>query len=204
MRTVLGRRGVFSRRVEGADVLKGAVAGLAGGLLASWAMGLFMTVVKKATQSCERSREASLKEEEPREEFGRQSGHERSGQAQEGGGEENPTVKVATIVSENVFRQPLPEDKKQAAGTAVHYGFGGILGAIYGGAAEVAPEVTVCAGTGYGAAVWLGADEIAVPALKLSKPPQEHPLSVHIGSLAAHLVYGLTLEGTRQAIRSVL
>src|ERR1700678_440275 len=41
-------------------------------------------------------------------------------------------------------------------------------------------------------AVWAIADEIAVPALKLSKPPTDYPVSTHASALAAHLVYGIS------------
>ena len=47
--------------------------------------------------------------------------------------------------------------------------------------------------------LWLGADEIMVPALKLSPPPADSPMKTHICGLASHLVYGLTVDGVRRA-----
>jgi putative membrane protein len=47
-------------------------------------------------------------------------------------------------------------------------------------------------------------DEIAVPALGLSKSPREYPISTHLQSLAAHFVYGLTTEVVRRTVRKLL
>ena len=83
----------------------------------------------------------------------------------------------------------------------MHYAFGASTGAVYGAMAELAPGVTAGSGLMFGAAVWVVADEAIVPALGLSKPPTEYPLSVHAYALSAHLVYGLTAEITRRAVR---
>jgi putative membrane protein len=53
-------------------------------------------------------------------------------------------------------------------------------------------------GGAYGATAWAFGDEIAVPALGLGKKPTETPLSHQFQALAAHLVYGVTLEGVRR------
>ncbi|MFN2452708.1 MAG: DUF1440 domain-containing protein [Pyrinomonadaceae bacterium] len=71
---------------------------------------------------------------------------------------------------------------------------GATSGAIYGVTAELVPVVTVGAGIPFGAAVWLIADDAAVPALGLSKSPTEYPLSTHAYALASHFVYGLTTD----------
>ena len=62
--------------------------------------------------------------------------------------------------------------------------------------------VKMGAGTGYGAAVWVGADEIAVPLFGLSGPPDETPLSGHVKALASHLVFGLVTHLTRKLVLS--
>jgi putative membrane protein len=86
----------------------------------------------------------------------------------------------------------------------LHYGFGALTGAAYGVLAELAPGVTRGVGVPFGTAVWLGADEIAVPAFGLSGLPWEHPPSVHARALAAHLVYGVATEGLRRLARRAL
>ncbi len=70
--------------------------------------------------------------------------------------------------------------------------------------AELTPFVTIGAGLPFGAAVWLAADEAAVPALGLSESPTEVPLSTHAYALVSHFVYGVTTEVVRRAIRAAL
>ena len=65
------------------------------------------------------------------------------------------------------------------------------------------PAVQSCFGTLFGSALWLAADEIAVPAFGLAKPPREHPASTHITSWASHLVYGLTAELVRRGLHAL-
>jgi uncharacterized membrane protein YagU involved in acid resistance len=108
------------------------------------------------------------------------------------------------VISRNVFGHELQENEKKPAGAAVHYVFGTATGGLYGALAEVTPQVTMGAGIPFGAAFWLTADEIAVPLLGLSKGPAEYPVSTHAYALASHLVYGVTAEMSRRALRQVL
>jgi putative membrane protein len=85
-------------------------------------------------------------------------------------GDEPNTVKVADAVTEATVGEPVPEEYREPAGAAVHYGFGMFLGALYGAAVEVRPETSAGFGTAYGAAVSLVADEMAMPALGVSPP----------------------------------
>jgi putative membrane protein len=75
---------------------------------------------------------------------------------------------------------------------------------LYGALAEVTPQVTAAGGLPFGAGFWLLADEISVPLLGLSKGPTEYPVSTHVYALASHLVYGVTAELGRRAVRNVL
>ncbi len=115
--------------------------------------------------------------------------------------EEPNTVKAADAVAETAIGEPVPEEYRKTTGTAVHYGFGALLGAVYGAAVELRPETGAGFGTVYGAAVSLIADELAVPALGLSPPAQEVPASAHIRGFVSHLVFGAALEGSRRLLR---
>ena len=76
--------------------------------------------------------------------------------------------------------------------------------ALYGGlVAEIVPQTTAGAGTLFGAGL-ARADEGVTPLLGLSKSASEYPLSVHAAAFASHIVYGLTAEGVRRAVRKVL
>jgi putative membrane protein len=114
------------------------------------------------------------------------------------------TVETAKFISRNVFGHDLKESEKETAGAAVHYAFGTATGGLYGALAEVSPQLTMGAGLPFGAAFWLIADEVTVPLLGLSEGPTEYPVSTHVYSFASHLVYGVTTEVTRRALRQVL
>jgi uncharacterized membrane protein YagU involved in acid resistance len=116
---------------------------------------------------------------------------------------EDATVKTAERVSRGVFHHQLQEDEKKVAGPAVHYAMGAVSGGIYGAVAELVPVTALGAGLPFGAAVWLAADEVAVPALGLSKPPTRTPAVVHAQALASHLVYGLTTDLVRRGLLRV-
>ena len=174
------------------NVMKGMVAGLIGGLVASWTMNQFQSTWTKLAEGFEGS-------------HGAQSMQPADGSSpQEEPDQEDATVKVAEVVAENVFDHQLLESEKKPAGAVVHYAFGTASGALYGALAEVAPQVTTGAGLPFGAAFWLLADEVTMPFLGLSKGPTAYPVSTHAYSLASHLVYGLTAEVSRRALRQVL
>src|SRR5206468_183091 len=84
------------------------------------------------------------------------------------GGGEDATVKVAETVSRKMFDHPLSNAEKKVAGPAVHYGYGMLVGGVYGALAEVWPNVKIGFGMGYGIAVWLIGSETALPALRLT------------------------------------
>jgi putative membrane protein len=172
-----------------ADILKGLVAGIAGGVLASLVMEQFQALWSKAAEVIQRSREAG-------------DNNRKSKPARK---ESQPaTVKAAESISKNVFGQKLPKAKKKLAGEAVHYAMGTTSGAIYGALAEVSPVTTMGDGLAFGTAVWLLADEVSVPVLGLSKPPTKIPLSTHVYAFVSHLVYGWTTEMVRRAVRKAL
>lgn len=175
------------------NVLKGLVAGLAAGLVASWTMNQFQAAWTRIAEGSEKP-------------HGAQSMQPTEGSKGEGDTKEqdDATVETAKAISENVFGHELQESEKKAAGAAVHYAFGTATGGFYGALAEVSPQVTMGAGLPFGAAFWLLADEITVPALGLSKGPTEYPVSTHAYALASHLVYGMTAELSRRALRQVL
>lgn len=181
------------RNGEG-NVWKGIVAGLAGGLVASWTMNQFQAAWTRIQEGSEKPHGAQSM----------QPSEGSQGQGDDAKEQDDATVKVAKVISERVLGHELQESEKKPAGAAVHYAFGTVTGGLYGALAEVTPQVTSAAGIPFGAAFWLLADEISVPALGLSKGPAEYPVSTHVYALASHLVYGATAELSRRAIRQVL
>jgi hypothetical protein len=177
------------------NILKGMLAGLAGGLLASWTMNQFQAAWTRMAEGGEKSHGAqSMKP----------SDGSQGEQAQDSHEQDDATVETAKAISKTVFGHELQESEKEPAGAAVHYAFGTLSGGLYGALAEVTPQVTTAAGLPFGAGFWLLADEISVPLLGLAKGPTEYPVSTHVYALASHLVYGVTAELGRRAVRNVL
>ena len=185
------------------NVLKGLVAGLAGGLVASWTMNQFQAAWTRIAEGFEKPHGAQSMQptegpnpnDSPANELidPEQKEHQ-----------DDATVETAKVISRNVFGHELEESEKKPAGAAVHYAFGTATGGLYGAMAEVAPQVTAGAGFPFGAIFWVLADEVAVPMLGLAKGPTAYPVSTHAYALASHLVYGVTAELSRRAVRHVL
>ena len=163
---------------------KGLVAGVVGGIVASWAMDRF----QYWWLSFGGGDELKL-QQTPRE---------------EGDREEPATVKTASAISEGIFGHGLTAREKEIAGPIVHYAVGTTAGAVYGLAAEYEPDVTTLAGIPFGAAFWMVVDEGALPLLGLAKGPTAYPISTHAYALASHMVFGLTAEVVRGTVRRAL
>ena len=163
---------------------KGLVAGVVGGVVASWAMDRFQYWWLSFGGGDELQLQQTPSEE--------------------GNREEPATVKTASTISERVFGHSLTVKEKEIAGPLVHYAVGTTAGAVYGIAAEYEPDVTTLAGIPFGAAFWMVVDEGALPLLGLAKGPTAYPISTHAYALASHLVFGLTAEVVRSTVRRAL
>ncbi len=164
------------------DLLRGVFAGILGGLAASWVMNQFLAGVSKATEALAEEKDQPKSEEQG----------------------EDSTIKVADAVANTFIGRHLSDDEKQKGGPIVHYAFGGLMGGVYGGIAEYSPASRMGFGSLFGSALFVGADEIAVPALGLGKTPAQQPMSDQVSHWAAHLVYGATVELVRRVVRSIL
>lgn len=166
---------------EPPHVLKGLVAGMVAGLLATFLKNRFQAVWNDiATVEQKPRRGPKPRQEEP------------------------ATIKAATAASRPLLHRELTKKEKELAGPMVDYGFGTLAGGVYGAAAELAPAVTAAGGSGYGAAVWLLGDELAIPAAGLAKWPKHYPAKTHAYALASHVVYGLAMELSRRIVRNSL
>ena len=182
------------------NITKGLAAGVAGGLVASLVMNQFQAIWGTLIEGESRSHGAqSLQQGLP--------DHGISRELQKRGSDDpddNAAVRAGNAVAELVFDHKLTKPEKEMAGAIAHYAMGVTSGAIYGAVAELVPQTTVGEGLPFGAAVWAIADEAVVPALGLSKPANEYPLSTHVYAFASHLVYGLTTEIVRRNVRRAL
>lgn len=126
--------------------------------------------------------------------------HEQALEDEHASQQEGSTEKVARKLAETTGHNLSPEAKK-TGGQAVHYTFGTLVGVVYACTAEFLPEATTGSGAAFGTALFLAADEVAVPAFRLAPPPTQTPASDQLEHWAAHVVYGLTLELTRKLLR---
>jgi putative membrane protein len=181
-----------------ASLLKGLTAGLVGGFVASFAMDKFQALWFRVAERMEEPRVNNSLAQDGQQSQDGVSFHDQEEK------QEPATIKAAEAISERVFGHKLSQQVKPLAGNAVHYAVGGTTGAIYGVVAEVESAVTIGAGLPFGTVFWLVVDEGAVPALGLSKPATEYPLSTHAYALASHLVFGLTNEIVRRVLRRTI
>ena len=169
---------------------KGILAGLIGGLVGTIVMTEFQNAWSKASEALKSGNS------EPKKQSGQKQGEQEE--------KEDATMKAAEKIAELGGRQ-LSHEQKKKLGPVVHYSFGTLQGAIYGGATELTGTPGgFFPGLIFGAALFTVADEIAVPALGLTGKPSEWPLSSHLYALASHLVYGVSTEITRRGLRATL
>lgn len=168
-------------------LVKGAIAGMIGGLIASWSMNQFQAGVSKVKEAWQNSARQPV----PR-------------HSSNASGDEPATALLARRISRAVLGRDLSEREMNVAEPLVHYAYGTLAGGLYGIMAELTTIARTGAGTGYGTALWVGGDEIAVPKLQLSKPAAAYAPRVHAQALASHLVYGLSAEAVRRGVRALL
>jgi putative membrane protein len=157
------------------SVVRGILAGMAGGLVAAWVMNQFMAGPGQKLQQAH--------------------GSEPSGDA---------TMKAAEAIVHTTTGDHLSRAEKEKGGPIVHYAFGALTGGLYGGLAEYSSRVTSGFGTSFGGVLFSTADLLAVPALNLAPPPSDQPTSALATPFAAHIVYGATTEFVRRILRSLL
>lgn len=171
-------------RARRPSVWKGIVAGLAGGLAGAYVMNQFQKGYSKASEVLNSKR----------------NGHKQ----EKASDSPDATMVTAERLMRPILDRSLTREEQQKAGPIVHYAFASVVGSAYGVAAEFAPAVKKAAGVPFGAALFVGADEVALPVLKLSRGPREYPISTHIYGLSSHVVYGLTIELVRRGVRAAL
>ena len=100
--------------------------------------------------------------------------------------------------------EPRSRETLQALSTAVHYGFGLVMGGLFGAIRGPAAPPDPVAGLAFGAALWLGAHELVVPLVGLGDGPTAEPIAMHAHELGGHLAYGLATAAATQALRRLL
>ena len=176
---------------------KGLLAGAAAGVAATIVMGQFQSLLATAQKANEKRKKLAEGESEW------EIAHEQAQAEQQSASKENSTEVVARKIAEAAGTS-IPNEKRKAAGEAIHYAFGTLMGLVYASTAEWVPELAAGGGAAFGTLLFLTADEVAVPAFRLAPPPTETPVSDQLQYWAAHIVYGVTLETSRNLLRRLL
>lgn len=108
------------------------------------------------------------------------------------------------LLAEKISGHSLTPSQTEAAAETIHWGFGALAGAAYGGLAEYYPAATNKEGASFGMALAALTHENALPALGLSAAPQDQTTREHTSEMATHIVYGVVTEVVRSAIRKFL
>lgn len=158
-------------------VAKGAVSGLVGTVVITVAMKLMPVIMQQLDAS----------QSKP------QAG------AQNKQASEDPTENLAEKVSEGVFEKPVDHDKKQAAGQAIHWGYGAAWGMIYGVMQSSIHLPHLLHGTLFGGIIAVVASTL-VPAMRIAPPPQDQPMSKNVMMTIINLLYGWVVALTFRAL----
>jgi putative membrane protein len=178
------------------SVLRGIATGVAAGLTATLIMDQFQTLTAAGQKATEKQIKLAHGESPL------QIEHEQEEKEKQAAQQEGSTEIVARKIAKVTGSQLADEDKKKA-GQVVHYVFGTLMGVVYAVSAELLPDITG-SGAAFGTLLFLGADEVALPAFQLSPPPTDTAPTDHLQHWAAHIVYGGSLELVRSLVRRLL
>ncbi len=167
-------------------LIRGILAGVAGGLAAAWVMNQWSAGPGSALNK-------KLMTPEEQEKVAANSDGE------------DATMKAADGLSTPVQGgQHLTSEQKEKGGPIVHYTYGALVGGLYGGLAEYSKVVRSGFGTTYGSVLFIGGDLVAVPAFGLAEPLDKFPAASYAGPFTSHLVFGATTEVVRRIVRAIL
>jgi putative membrane protein len=108
------------------------------------------------------------------------------------------------VLAEKLAGHHLAPSTKTAASEAIHWGFGALAGAAYGGLVEYYPAAAAKDGASFGLALATLTRETALPAMGLSTEPEEQTTRERTSEMSTHVVFGLVTEIVRRTVRKVL
>lgn len=118
---------------------------------------------------------------------------------------EDATMRAAELAARTVGAERLEHAERQAAGPWMHYAFSVVCGASYGALREITPQAGLARGGRFGVAVWVGADQLALPLMRLSPwPLSAYSVGTNAQLLLAHVVFGIVTDLTWRTARRAL
>ena len=118
----------------------------------------------------------------------------------------------STLVEALTGTHPDRLEEEQRRGITIELGFAdlglppdGVVGFVDVPGHERFVRHMVAGAAGFDAAMlMIAADEGVMPALGLSETPEETPFPTHLRAFGAHLVFGVTAEVVRRAVRAAI
>lgn len=110
----------------------------------------------------------------------------------------------STVLAERVAGQSLSPTQKAIASETIHWSFGALTGAAYGGLAEYFPAATQKEGATFGLALAALTQQNALPAFGLSADREQQTVREHTSEMAPYIVYGVVAEAVRSIVRRSL
>src|ERR1700735_119197 len=108
------------------------------------------------------------------------------------------------VLVNRMSARPLTESEEEVSVQAIHWGFGALVGGVYGALAEYQPVVTGRIGADFGLALCGITHVSALPLMGLAESPENQTVREHASELVTHAVYGVTTEVVRRLVRKAL
>ena len=100
----------------------------------------------------------------------------------------------ATWATSPPIRAPLDPPQPNPVGIAIHYGFGGLMGALYAVLRRQVGFVGAGSGVPFGMTMFFAQDEGLNMALGTAGPPGDYPWQDHARGLAVHGAFGYVTD----------
>jgi hypothetical protein len=187
-------------RTDAPDLLRGALAGAAGGFVGSMRMNRVMTLWERANANLDDlpgDRIGALQEDRSANDDDPLPGRGDRVQAQ-------AKRTVGTAAVEAVKDTPATRTQVDVAATAVHQATGVLAGAAYGVAVELLPGTRKLYGLPLGIGTFLLGRQVGLWMTGLSPRPDRQAPADQLGGFTFHLIYGVFTEIMRRNLRRII
>ena len=106
---------------------------------------------------------------------------------------------VAKRLLEGLFQQEVPAERIGLLTSVVHWGYGTLLGGVYGLVQGTLRARPLLVGPAFGAGVWAASYVQLVP-MGLYEPPWAYPVGTLANDLGYHLTYGAGVAAAFEAL----
>ncbi|SRR5579883_773501 len=118
---------------------------------------------------------------------------------------ESSTAAMGSLVYKWITgREPQSQETVTLLSNLTDWSFGMLMGGLFGIFRSESKIFDIKAELIYSTGLWLTTDEIGVPLAGLSWGPRAYPLSSHLESLGAHIVYGVVMSTTTKLLDRIL